>query len=134
MNVTRMALLVITSSAFLALPAMSQPLPTARPDRIGLSSARLDRITEYLGKEIAEKRLPGAVMIVARKGRIAYFEAMGTQDPATGEPMRKDSIFRIWSMTKPLVSVTTMMLVEEGKLSLNDPVSKYLPEFAKLEV
>lgn len=133
MNVARIAGFVI-ASFFVAVPATSQPLPTARPDRVGLAPERLNRLTEYFQNEIAEKRVPGTVMIVARKGRIAYFEALGTQDPATGAPMAKDSIFRLWSMTKPFVSVATMVMVEEGKLSLSDPVSKYLPEFAKLEV
>jgi CubicO group peptidase (beta-lactamase class C family) len=134
MNAVRVSVLAIVSFIFVALPATSQPLPTARPDRVGLSPERLERVTGYFKNEIAEKRLPGAVMLVARRGRIAYFEALGTQDPATGAPMTKDSIFRIWSMTKPFVSVATMMLVEEGKLTLGDPVSRYLPEFAKLEV
>lgn len=134
MRAMRIAAHAVAGFVLVALPAVSQPLPAARPAEVGLSPGRLDRLTEYFKNEIAEKRVPGAVMLVARKGRIAYFEAMGTQDPATGRRMAKDSIFRVWSMTKPLVSVAAMMLVEEGKLSLGDPVSKYLPEFAKLEV
>lgn len=119
---------------FATAAAFAQPLPTAEPERVGLSSERLERVTDHFRKEIEEKRVPGVVMLVARNGRIAYFESLGTRDPATGAPMTKDSIFRVWSMTKPWVSVAAMILVEEGKLSLGDPVSKYLPEFGKLEV
>ncbi len=124
---------LVVAFVSLFLPAAAQ-LPTANPERVGLSPERLDRITAYFANEIAEKRLPGAVILVASKGRIAYFESFGTVDPATGAPMTKDSIFRLWSLTKPFVAVATMSLVEEGGLSLSDPVSKYLPEFAKLEV
>lgn len=126
----------LIACAFLlaGIAAVAQPLPPATPEQVGLSSERLERVTNHFRKEIAEKRVPGVVMLVARKGRIAYFESLGVRDPATGAPMTKDSIFRVWSMTKPWVSVAAMMLVEEGKLSLGDPVSKYLPEFGKLEV
>jgi len=81
-----------------------------------------------------EGRFPGAVAMIIRKGRIGYFETFGQRDPATGAPMSKDAIFRLYSMTKPFASVAAMMLVEDGKLTLADPVSKYLPQLASLQV
>jgi CubicO group peptidase (beta-lactamase class C family) len=84
--------------------------------------------------EIDRGRLPGAVALIARRGRIGYFESFGRRDPAGGEPMAKDAIFRIYSMTKPITSVAAMMLWEEGRFLLGDPVSQYLPEFADLQV
>jgi CubicO group peptidase (beta-lactamase class C family) len=85
-------------------------------------------------RESERGRVPGAVALVARRGRIGYFEAFGRRDPVNGAPMAKDAIFRIYSMTKPIVSVAAMMLWEEGCFLLNDPVSKYLPELADLQV
>jgi CubicO group peptidase (beta-lactamase class C family) len=87
-----------------------------------------------LRQEIAKGKIPGAVALVARKGRIAYHEAFGARDPATRAPMTRDAIFRIYSMTKPVTSVAIMMLQEEGRLVLNDPVSKFLPQLTKLQV
>ena len=109
-------------------------LPPARPEEVGLSSARLARLGALLRERIAAGHLPGAVGLVARDGRIAWHEAFGRRDPATDDPMRTDAIFRIYSMTKPLVSVAVMMLVEEGRLLLPDPIGKYLPELASLSV
>src|SRR5258705_11179362 len=78
--------------------------------------------------------MPGAVGMTARRGQLIYSEAIGLQDKATGKPMTKDAIFRIYSMTKPLASVAAMMLVEEGRMQLTDPVAKFLPQFAKMDV
>ncbi len=122
---------VLTLSAAFAL---AQPLPTARPQDVGLSSARLARIGTWIQGEIDAKRIPGAVVLVARSGKVAYYEALGQQDPASPRPMGRDSIFRIYSMTKPLVSVATMMMVEEGKLTLEAPVARYIPSFANVRV
>jgi len=102
--------------------------------RAGLSAARLDVLTDRLQADIDAGRIPGAVMLIARKGEVAYQAALGIQDPATGTPMALDSIFRIYSMTKPIVSLAAMMLVEQGRLLLNDPVSDYLPELRDLKV
>jgi CubicO group peptidase (beta-lactamase class C family) len=102
----------------------AQPLPTATPEEVGLSSPKLARVTEIVKGEIAKGRYPGAVALVARRGKVAYFEALGQRDPQAGTPMTKDSIFRLYSMTKPFTSVAVMMLVEDGRLLLNDPVSK----------
>jgi CubicO group peptidase (beta-lactamase class C family) len=122
-------LLVSTASV-----AWAQSLPSAKPDEVGLSSERLDRVGQALKAEIANGKLPGAVALVARKGRVAYFESFGLQDKAAGTPMAKDAIFRIYSMTKPLVSVAAIMLMEDGRLVLTDPVSRHLPELTKLQV
>jgi CubicO group peptidase (beta-lactamase class C family) len=112
----------------------SLPLPAAVPEEIGLSSARLARLGSVLRGEIERGRLPGAVVLVARRGRLAYFESFGQRDPAAGAPMPKDAIFRIYSMTKPITSVAAMMLWEEGRFLLSDEIGKYLPELADLEV
>ena len=114
--------------------AFAQGLPTASPEAVGLSSARLARVTEMVKGEIAKGRYPGAVALVARRGKIAYFEALGQRDPQSGAPMTKDAIFRLYSMTKPFASVAAMMLVEDGKILLSDPVSKYLPKLKNLQV
>jgi CubicO group peptidase (beta-lactamase class C family) len=114
--------------------AWAQALAPAPPAEVGLSAERLDRVGRILRGDIERGQLPGAVALVARRGRIAYFESWGRRDPATGAPMTRDAIFRIYSMTKPLASVAAMTLVEDGRLVLTDPVSKYLPSFAKLQV
>jgi CubicO group peptidase (beta-lactamase class C family) len=110
------------------------PLPLAAPEEIGLSSVRLARLGEVLRGEIERGRVPGAVALIARRGRVGFFESFGQRDAASGAPMTKDAIFRIYSMTKPITSVAAMMLWEEGRFLLNDPVAKYLPELSKLEV
>jgi CubicO group peptidase (beta-lactamase class C family) len=109
-------------------------LPSAPPEDVGFASDRLARIGPVIKGEIDKGQYPGAVMLVVRKGKVAYFESIGQLDPANGKPMTKDAIFRLYSMTKPYVSVAAMMLVEEGRLRVTDPVSKYLPALAKLEV
>ncbi|MSP02348.1 MAG: class A beta-lactamase-related serine hydrolase [Acetobacteraceae bacterium] len=113
---------------------MSAALPVCKPEDVGLSSAALGRLSAALRERIASGHLPGAVALVARHGKIAYFEALGVQDPTSRAPMTKEAIFRIYSMTKPLVSVGVMMLWEEGRLLLSDPIEKYLPAFASPNV
>lgn len=109
-------------------------LPHARPADVGLCPDRTQRLMDVLRREVASGRLPGAVAMVARRGQIALFEAIGQQDSAAGTPMKTDSIFRIYSMTKPVVSVAVMMLMERGQLLLSDPVSRYLPEYQRQQV
>jgi len=111
-----------------AAPAFS-PLERAAPAEVGLSSDRLGLLKATLKREVDEGKLPGVVVVVARKGRLVVAEAVGFQDKTAGKPMAMDSIFRIYSMTKPLVSVAAMILVEDGKIQLTDPVSKHLPAF-----
>lgn len=127
-------LFVFFTAAVWAAVAQAQPLPTATPEQVGLSSQRLAHLREALQKEVDQGKLPGVVVMVARKGRLAYSESFGFQDKGSGKRMPIDAIFRIYSMTKPLVSVAAMMLVEEGKVQLTDPVSKFLPGFDKLQV
>lgn len=109
--------------------ASGQTLPQVAPEQAGFSTERLARIKQTLRDDIEAGALPGAVVLIAREGKIVYFESLGALDPQTKAPMAKDSIFRIYSMTKPIVSVAALMLVEEGRISLNDPIAKYLPEF-----
>src|SRR5215831_11433991 len=130
----RVALFVLVLVAFVAPAWAQQALPAAKPEQVGMSSQRLEGVAQMLRAQIERGRYPGAVVVVARKGKIAYFEAFGQRDPQTGAPMTKDAIFRLYSMTKPFTSVAAMMLVEDGKLTLADPVSKYLPQLAKLQV
>ena len=125
------ALIFALSAAGLSWAA---DLPSASPESLGFSSERLARIGPAIKAEIERGQYPGAVILVARKGHIVYFESAGQLDPATGKAMPKDAIFRLYSMTKPYTSVAAMMLVEEGRLRLTDPVSKYIPSCAKLEV
>ena len=114
--------------------AGAQPLPTAKPEEVGLSSAGLAKVGDWMRDEVAAKKIPGAVLMVVRGGKLAFAEVVGQRDPSTGTPLKADDIFRIYSMTKPLTSVAAMMLVEEGKLELDAPVAKYIPAFAKTRV
>ncbi len=108
--------------------------PAVAPEEVGLASGRLAHIRSVMNRHVAENRIPGATGLIARRGKIAYQEAFGMADIEAGKPMRLDTIHRIYSMTKPITSVAVMMLYEEGKFQLNDPVAKYLPEFAKMQV
>jgi len=101
---------------------------------VGLSGERLARLTTWLKTDVEKGVIPGAVLLVARHGKIAMFEAVGARDPESKTPMPKDGIFRIYSMSKPITSVATMILFEEGKLTLDQPVSKYLPQLGGLKV
>jgi len=116
-----------------AIPA-PEPLPAQAPESLGLSPLALERAAGVLRDEIARGRLPGAVALVARHGRIAWFEAMGRLAPDSNQPMTRDAIFRVYSMTKPIVSLAVLMLMEEGRLKLDDPLERHLPEFAALKV
>ncbi len=127
----RLALAVLLAYA---CSTLARDLPTTKPENVGLSAERLNRIAEIFNAKVREGEIPGYVALVARNGKVAYFEAHGVQNPNTGKPMSRDSIFRIYSMTKPVTSVAAMILVEEGKIKLSDPVSKYLPELANLNV
>ena len=109
--------------------AVAQPLPVAKPESVGMSTQRLEKITATLTQDVADKKLPGAVVMVARKGKLVYSRTFGNLNNASAGPMQTDSIFRIYSMTKPLVSTALMMLVEDGRVQLTDPVSKFLPSF-----
>ena len=112
----------------------SPPLPHAKPERLGLSPTRLQRMSDAFKREVDKGTVPGVTVMVARRGQIGWFDAIGRQNPAASAPMAKDSIFRIFSMTKPIVSVGIMMLVEDGHFLLSDPIAKFIPEFAEQKV
>jgi CubicO group peptidase (beta-lactamase class C family) len=114
---------------------MAFEMPRAnKPEDVGLSSARLQRLHDALKTDIDKGVVPGAVALIARRGKIVSLEALGYRDREANAAMKADTIFRIASMTKPFTSVATMMLAEEGKLLIADPVTRYIPEFAELTV
>ncbi len=127
-------LVLLISSLAMASSGNGKGLHPAAPEEAGLSKERLDRIGQVMQKHIAENQIAGAIGLIARRGKIGYFESWGMMDKEAGKPMRKDAIFRIYSMTKAVTGVATMMLYEEGRFALNDPVSKYLPELGGLKV
>jgi CubicO group peptidase (beta-lactamase class C family) len=127
-------LLLALAAVFFSLPVLGEPLPISVPEKVGLSSERLQHLNATLLSEVERKRIPGAVIAVARRGQLAYFEAVGFLDPDAGTPIPRDAIFSIASMTKPMVSVAVMILHDEGKLFLSDPVGKYLPALANMKV
>lgn len=118
----------------LAATPAAQDLPTTKPETVGLSSERLERIGKVVQRNIDDKRISGAVTLVIRHGQVAWFKAQGMQDREAAKAMRPDTIFRICSMSKPITSVAVMMLYEEGRFMLEDPISKYLPEFKNPKV
>jgi CubicO group peptidase (beta-lactamase class C family) len=137
---TRLAALALALLYGLLLAPLAQAqapapvLPAVKPEAVGLSGERLGQLSAALKNDIEKGLIPGATLLVARHGKIAWFEAMGTRDPASRAPMTKDAIFRIYSMSKPVTSLAVMMLVEDGKVALSDPVSKYIPQLGGLKV
>ena len=135
MKISKQMMLVTLCLILIASIASAQGIPKAtRPEEVGLSKERLQRISAWIQSDVDKKVVPGAVVMVLRKGKIAYYEAFGYQDREKNIPMTRDSIFRISSMTKPFTSLAVMMLAEEGKIQLPVPVSLYLPEFKNLKV
>jgi len=120
--------------ALATLPLPAATLPEGKPEQVGLSTERLQRIRETMQRHIAEHNIAGAVTLVARKGQVAHLEAHGHMDVEAKKPMAKDALFRIWSMSKPVAGVAILMLMEDGKVRLNDPVSKFIPEFKGMRV
>ena len=108
--------------------ARGQELPTGKPADVGLSSEKLARVAPAVQALVDDQKVAGAITIVARRGKIVYFEAFGKRDVAADLAMERDTILRVYSMSKPITSVAVMMLVEEGKIGLDDPVAKHLPE------
>jgi len=123
-------------SALLALTLAAQPrdLPQTTPEAAGFSSQRLERLHSQLQKLVDDKQLAGMVTVLARHGKVVEFRTYGKRDLASGAPMEKDTIFRIYSMTKPITGVALMILYEQGKWIPGDPIAKYIPEFAHLKV
>ena len=133
MKKTMLALALLSVAT--AAHAENGVLPMAgKPEDVGLSSAQLKRLEEVTQKHVDSGLVPGAVMLVARRGKIAWVSTLGKRDVAAGDAMKPDAIFRIYSMTKPIVSVAVMQMVEEGRLQVSDPVSKFLPEIGKMKV
>lgn len=117
-----------------AVAAEARELPTTRPDREGLSAERLARITEHMNQAVADGVMVGGQGLIARNGRVVYEETYGLADREAGKPMSEDAIYRIYSMSKPITAVAVLMLYEEGAFFLNDPVARYIPELANLQV
>jgi CubicO group peptidase (beta-lactamase class C family) len=122
------------TAAKLAAAPQTPSLPHAKPEQIGLSSVRLQSMSDAFKREVDKGTLPGATVMVARRGQIGWFDAIGRQAPEASAPMAHDTIFRIFSMTKPIVSIGIMMLIEDGHFLLSDPVAKFIPEFADQKV
>ncbi len=127
-TIALVALFFVTPKVFAEGPIIDGP------EQAGFSAAGLARIDAYIKNEIDQNKIPGAIMMIQRKGKTAYFKSFGVRDPGTKEPMSPETIFRIYSMSKPITTVAAMMLVEEGKLQLDDPLSKYIPAFADVKV
>jgi CubicO group peptidase (beta-lactamase class C family) len=131
----RLRNLVIAAALLTTVPsAFAEGPVTVKPAEAGFNEAGLARLDAYIKNEISGNKIPGAVMMIQRHGKTAYFSSTGVRDPNTKEPMTPDTIFRIYSMSKPITTVAAMMLVEEGKLQLDEPLSKYIPAFANVKV
>ena len=124
----------IVAALVACAPAFAETLAVTAPERVGMSKARLDQITTVFKAEIDKGQLPGAVIGVVRKGQLVYFESLGYRDPVAKDAMPANAIFAIASMTKPMVSIAIMMLHDEGKLLLSDPVGKFIPALANMKV
>ena len=118
----------------LTLQVGAAPLPKVKPEEVGMSTERLQRINQMLQRRIDAGDMTGAVAIVARKGKIVHLTAQGVMDLESKQPVTPATMFRIASMTKPVTSLAIMMMIEEGKVRLNDPISRYIPEFRNLKV
>jgi CubicO group peptidase (beta-lactamase class C family) len=128
------SLCALLLTVVLTVPATTASTPTAKPEDVGLSAERLQRVIQMIDRHIAAGDLAGAVTIVARKGKVVHHSARGVMDLQSKQPMANGSMFRIASMTKPVVGVAIMMLVEEGKVHLNDPIARYIPQFRDMKV
>jgi CubicO group peptidase (beta-lactamase class C family) len=130
----RPVILPVVTMALACVIVTAADLPSATPETVGMSSARVARIDAAIQAEVAAGRLPGMVVAVARRGKVAYQKAFGVANRETREPMRTDAMFRLYSMTKPVASVGLLTLYEQGKFRLTDPLDRYLPQFANVKV
>src|SRR5688572_7504043 len=128
------ALVALSTGFLLVTVAAWQQTPRATPESAGLSPKRLREATDLLNRYVSEQRIAGAVAAIARRGPVAYLEAVGVQDLQTRAPMTERSLFRIYSMSRPITAVAVMMLHEEGRFSLDDAVAKFIPEFKNVLV
>ena len=124
----------VTALVWAVAVQAADPLPRARPEDVGMSAERLASLTPVLKGYVDRQQLAGSVALVARRGKLVYYEAFGQQDREARAPMQVDSIFRIASQSKAIVTTAAMILVEQGKLGLNDPIARYIPEFAEAKV
>lgn len=124
----------VLAAALVCAPVYADTFPQSAPENVGLSSERLQRIASVLKGDVEKGRLPGAVVAIARKGKLAYFETVGFLDAARKVEMPRDAIFSLASMSKPMTSIAIMMLIEDGRLFLSDPVAKFLPAMANMKV
>ena len=131
--VLAVAVAAVRANAPADLPQMDG-VPTAEPETVGMSAARLERLDRVMQGYIDRNQVAGVVTLVARRGKVVHFSALGKRDVEAGAPMTHDAIFRIASMTKPIASVALMMLYEEGRFQLRDPIGRWLPEFADMQV
>jgi CubicO group peptidase (beta-lactamase class C family) len=125
---------VVVAYAVLTMPLQAGTIVAGKPEDLGFSPERLSRIREAVQRHLDAKSLAGAVTMVVRNGRIAHLEGHGVIDLETNRPMPKDAIFRLASMSKPITAVAVMMMLEEGKLRLTDPVPRFIPEFKNMKV
>ena len=131
----RLPSLAVAAALLLGVPfAFAEDQGLTKPKEAGFATAGLARLDAYIQNEIAGNKIPGAIMMIQRNGETACFKSFGVRDPGTKEPMTPNTIFRIYSMSKPVTTVAAMMLVEEGRLQLDDPLSKYIPAFANVKV
>lgn len=128
------SLVLVASVLFASCHAFADGAMRILPANAALSPQRLERITDYFNAEVANAKIAGAIVLIQRHGKPVYFQSFGKKNTITGEPMTPEAIFRIHSMTKPVTSVAAMMLVDDGKLKLGDPLSKYIPSFATVKV
>ena len=133
-SMTTRALLLLSLVPLLAMPLRAAVVAVVEPEEVGLSGDRLGKITEFVEREIADGNLVGTVTLVARHGKVVHFEAAGHFGLEDDRPMETDALFRIFSMTKPITTVAAMILYEEGAFHLRDPVAKYLPELAGMQL
>ena len=131
MKIAALSCLLLAVLGLTVAPASS---PTVKPEDVGLSSARLQRISQMIDRRIAAGEIAGAITVVARKGKVAHRSVQAVMNLESKQPLTPASMFRIASMTKPIVGVAIMMMVEEGRLRLADPISRYIPEFRGMKV
>ena len=123
--------LLVTAAAF---AASDETVALTKPEDVGVSAERLERVTAAMQRYVDAGNLPGVVTLIARRGKIVHFGAVGSRNVAANAPMTRDTIFRLYSQSKPVTAAAVMILFEEGKFLLTDPVAKYLPEFADMKV
>ncbi len=134
MKIRNLKILLATTILFVFPFVLAEEIPTATPEEVGMSSERLLRINTAMQRHIDAGNIQGAVTVVARRGKLVHFETHGLMDVTNGRPMEPDAIFIMMSSTKPLLGVAAMMMIEEGLMRPEDPVSKYIPEFADMQV